>query len=259
MDVPESYYLSEEKTQQLLKNIDLSKYRVPENEIGVLGCIDPSGYRQINEVLDPGGISTTLRTFQGGGLQPKILIPRYIGHLPSPAGVNSTLRTGGSGSTSAKHNYEHIAIPCITPDMVNMGQNGRRFKEPNDPMFTLTAGGRHGILIPIREATAQGFADATAYDSVNLALPNSKTRRGRVGKQIANTLDTGCQQGVVIPFDRFTWRIRRLTPRECWRLQAFPDWAFDRAKAAGVSNSQLYKQAGNSVTASVVEVIAMTF
>ncbi|MBC1651297.1 hypothetical protein HCJ13_13960 [Listeria booriae] len=213
MDVPESYYLSEEKTQQLLKNIDLSKYRVPENEIGVLGCIDPSGYRQINEVLDPGGISTTLRTFQGGGLQPKILIPRYIGHLPSPAGVNNTL----------------------------------------------TAGGRHGILIPIREATAQGFADATAYDSVNLALPNSKTRRGRVGKQIANTLDTGCQQGVVIPFDRFTWRIRRLTPRECWRLQAFPDWAFDRAKAAGVSNSQLYKQAGNSVTASVVEVIAMTF
>ncbi|MDR3163326.1 MAG: DNA cytosine methyltransferase [Helicobacteraceae bacterium] len=51
-------------------------------------------------------------------------------------------------------------------------------------------------------------------------------------------------------------RIRRLTPLECWRLQGFPDWAFDRARAAGVSDSQLYKQAGNSVTVPVIEAIA---
>ncbi|CWU41480.1 TPA: DNA cytosine methyltransferase [Listeria monocytogenes] len=51
------------------------------------------------------------------------------------------------------------------------------------------------------------------------------------------------------------FRIRKLTPRECWRLQGFPDWAFDRASEVN-SNSQLYKQAGNSVTVNVIEAIA---
>ncbi|QBJ03955.1 methyltransferase [Lactobacillus phage SAC12B] len=51
-------------------------------------------------------------------------------------------------------------------------------------------------------------------------------------------------------------RIRKLTPHECWRLQGFPDWAFDRAKQAGLSDSQLYKQAGNSVTVPVITAIA---
>lgn len=48
---------------------------------------------------------------------------------------------------------------------------------------------------------------------------------------------------------------RKLTPRECFRLQGFPDWAFDRAKEAGISDSQLYKQAGNSVTVNVIREI----
>ena len=51
------------------------------------------------------------------------------------------------------------------------------------------------------------------------------------------------------------FRIRKLTPRECWRLQGFPDWAFDKAQEVN-SNSQLYKQAGNSVTVSVIAAIA---
>lgn len=51
-------------------------------------------------------------------------------------------------------------------------------------------------------------------------------------------------------------RVRKLTPLECWRLQGFPDWAFERAKQAGISNSQLYKQAGNSVTVPVIRLIA---
>lgn len=50
-------------------------------------------------------------------------------------------------------------------------------------------------------------------------------------------------------------RVRKLTPRECWRLQGFPDWAFDKAQEVN-SNSQLYKQAGNSVTVNVIEAIA---
>lgn len=105
--------------------------------------------------------------------------------------------------------------------------------------------------IRVREATKQGYAEASVGDSVNLSHPNSKTRRGRVGEGIANTLVTGDSQGVVMP----NFRIRKLTPRECWRLQGFPDWAFDKAQEVN-SNSQLYKQAGNSVTVNVIKEIA---
>lgn len=48
------------------------------------------------------------------------------------------------------------------------------------------------------------------------------------------------------------YRIRKLTERECWRLMDFPDWAIDRAKESGVSKSQLYKQAGNSICVGVL-------
>ena len=106
-------------------------------------------------------------------------------------------------------------------------------------------------VIRIKEATKQGYAEATIGDSVNISHPNSKTRRGRVGKQIANTLLTGEEQCVVMN----DVRIRKLTPKECWRLQGFPDWAFEKAEKVN-SNSQLYKQAGNSVTVNVIAAIA---
>ena len=188
---------------------------------------------------------------------------------------------------------KQVAIPVLTPDRLEKRQNGRRFKTDGEPMFTLTAQDRHGVVvgneikkfgtiepnfnqsgvvyetdgisptirayqggglepkIRVKEATSQGYAEAEIGDSVNLSHPNSKTRRGRVGKQIANTLLTGESQGVIEP----DFRIRKLTPRECWRLQGFPDWAFDKAQEVN-SNSQLYKQAGNSVTVNVISAIA---
>lgn len=106
-------------------------------------------------------------------------------------------------------------------------------------------------VIHVKEATKKGYAVATVGDSVNLSHPNSKTRRGRVGKQIANTFLTGTEQAVISE----DLRVRKLTPRECWRLQGFPDYAFDRAQKVN-SDSQLYKQAGNSVTVNVIEAIA---
>ncbi|MCY7080107.1 DNA cytosine methyltransferase [Streptococcus oralis] len=152
-------------------------------------------------------------------------------------------------STTTQKDPLKIAIPVLTPERLEKRQNGRRLKTNGEPMFTLTAQDRHGILI--KEATSKGYAEAEIGDSVNLSHPNSKTRRGRVGKQIANTLLTGESQGVVEP----NFRIRKLTPRECWRLQGFPDWAFDKAQEVN-SNSQLYKQAGNSVTVNVIAAIA---
>ena len=119
------------------------------------------------------------------------------------------------------------------------------------PTLRAYQGGNLEPKIRVKEATKQGYAEAVVGDSINLSHPNSKTRRVRVGKQIANTLLTGESQGVVEP----DFRIRKLTPRECWRLQGFPDWAFDKAQEVN-SNSQLYKQAGNSVTVNVIAAIA---
>lgn len=186
--------------------------------------------------------------------EPKIKI---VGNTKNPNGTSQgtgsvVYDSNGLVGTLCARDYKEpkqVAIPVLTPDRVNKRQNGRRLKKNGEPMFTLTAQDRHGILI--KEATKKGYAEATVGDSVNLSHPNSKTRRGRVGNQIANTLLTGESQGVVEP----DFRIRKLTPKECWRLQGFPDWAFDKAQEVN-SNSQLYKQAGNSVTVNVIAAIA---
>lgn len=141
-----------------------------------------------------------------------------------------------------------VAIPVMTPDRANKKQNGRRFKDNGEEMYTLTGQGVHGVMI--KEATKKGYAVAEPGDSINLEQPNSKTRRGRVGKGVAQTLTTGCQQGTLDGM-----RIRRLTPRECFRLQGWDDKYFEQAAMVN-SDSQLYKQAGNGVTVSVIQAIA---
>lgn len=149
------------------------------------------------------------------------------------------------------------------------------------PTLNTMQGGDRQPKVAIKEATKKGYAEAMEGDSVNTSFPNSKTRRGRVGKQVAQTLQAGeVNQGVVIDdtqnFDGTrvykevaptlrsgrhglktvdNLRIRKLTPLECWRLQGFTDEQFYKAKNSGVSNSQLYKQAGNAVTVNVVDAI----
>ncbi len=104
-------------------------------------------------------------------------------------------------------------------------------------------------MYKVKQATKKGYDTAMEGDSINLEQPNSKTRRGRVGKQMANTLNTGCNQAVIQ-----NYRIRRLTPLECWRLMGFKDEQFNKA-ATVCSNSQLYKQAGNSIVVDVIQAI----
>lgn len=203
-----------------------------------------------NRFYDVSGISPCLNTMQGGDREPKIAI---VGNInPSGNGMNGQVYSSNGLSptlTTNKGEGTKIVVPVLTPDRFEKRQNGRRFKEDGEEMFTLTAQDRHGVLV--REATSKGYAEALPGDSVNISHPNSETRRGRVGKGIANTLLTGEEQAVVTE----NYRIRKLTPRECWRLQGFPDWAFDRAKQVN-SDSQLYKQAGNSVTVPVIAAIA---
>ena len=109
---------------------------------------------------------------------------------------------------------------------------------------------RSGVLL-IKEATKKGYKEAQPGDTVNLGYAGSNTRRGRVGRDIAHTLETSCIQGIV----ENGGRIRRLMPRECLRLQGFEEWQIDRILAIQ-SDAQAYKQAGNSVTVNVIEAIA---
>lgn len=118
------------------------------------------------------------------------------------------------------------------------------------PTLDTMQGGYRQPCVIVPEATKKGYAEAVPGDSINLEQPNSKTRRGRVGKGVAQTLTCSCNQAVVEPLE---FRIRKLTPRECWRLMGFKDEYFDRVHA--VSNTQLYKQAGNSIVVDVLRAI----
>ncbi len=148
-----------------------------------------------------------------------------------PAGVARTLKAeaGGVGAKTGLY-----AVPVLTPDRAEKRQNDRRFKEPGEPMFTLTAQDRHGVAVSYGKLIPRDIT-MTIDANYHKGFDN---RGGR----------TGVLEGGV--------RIRRLTPLECFRLQGFPDKHFYNAKAAGVSDSQLYKQAGNAVTVNVVYEIA---
>lgn len=217
-----------------------------ETDCELVGLLDLPGKEQLNRVYSPEGLSPTLTTMQGGRQEPKIVIQKTHGatttikynetgtlqaarldkipNVMMPTDIAKTVRSSGRSSFDGKHTHDVVAV--LTPDREEKRQNGRRMKEPGEPMFTLTAQDKHGV-----------------YDG---------------------------------------YRIRKLTPKECWRLQGFPDWAFDLAKyykleeadqiikqqkhkgrniphntrIERMSDSQLYKQAGNSVTVNVIYEIA---
>ena len=137
------------------------------------------------------------------------------------------------------------------------GQQGKRIYSPEGVSCTLTAqaggsGGTTGLYpvgLPIKEATRAGYKMAYPGDSVSLAYAAQNTHRGRVGRSIAHTVTTQGTQGVLEG-----QRIRRLTPRECFRLQGWTDDRIDPILHLH-SDHQLYKQAGNGVTVPVVEAI----
>lgn len=134
-----------------------------------------------------------------------------------------------------KNDCEDIVLPTITT-RITADSNGSYVRQ------------RQEYKIP--EATKLGYAIAREGDSINLSVPNSKTRRGRVGGGIAQTLDTGMQQHTIK-----NARIRRLTPTECERLMGLPDGWTAEGTEGKISDSQRYKLCGNGVVVNVVEEI----
>ena len=140
-----------------------------------------------------------------------------------------------------------------------IGDNHRAFDGTTDRANTCTLTARYTAigtgsyineLYKVSSATKSGYEEARSGDSINLSVPTSKTRRGRVGKGVAQTLDTQCNQAVV------SNKIRRLTPIECERLQGFPDNWTKFGTQGEISDSQRYKMCGNAVTVDVVKAVA---
>ncbi|EMW5849242.1 DNA (cytosine-5-)-methyltransferase [Enterococcus faecalis] len=166
---------------------------------------------------------------------------------PSAKGMNGNVYSSEAVSPTITCNHgegSKIAIPILAPNKKKARQNGRRCKENDEEMFTLTAQDRHGIIVEgnldggyrsassvvstdgisptlttmggggqepkilVREATKKGYTQANPGDSINFSFPNSTKRRGRVGRQHAHTLLTGEQQAVVME----DFQIRKLTP-----------------------------------------------
>lgn len=185
------------------------------------------GGMQSYRVYDPSGIATTL-VGEGGGL-----------------GAKTGLYLIDQSLTEPKLTEE---ARCITA-RYTAGATKRTVMNSGvlevQPIFT------QGIKV--RNGTKQGYQLAEVGDSVDLSYPSSLTRRARVGRGIAHNLSCSCQMGAVVWNGRVV-KIRKLTPKECFRLQGFSDDLFEKAKAVN-SDAQLYKQAGNGVTVPVVYAI----
>lgn len=248
-----------------------------ENSIQIIGY--RNGYKRNTQVFAQDGITEALNhtalpcfidlCYQGSQMTDtaRCLKARYYKGVANHAGQDSGIAIkvigevnssqdgkvlGIDGITkchSAGHNNNpKIALPVLTPDRAEKRQNGRRFKDDGEPMFTLTSQDRHGVAI----------------DPLGV-LRNVRTEHG---KEVVNTLDTSCNQGIFVKFSDelivyAVWyekyqcyiAIRKLTPKECFRLQGWSDDYFEKAQFVN-SDSQLYKQAGNGVTVTVVEAMA---
>ncbi|MED2615445.1 DNA (cytosine-5-)-methyltransferase [Bacillus toyonensis] len=236
----------------------------------MIGHVDIKGHDAIKRVYSVEGVSPTLTTMGGGHREPKILEDsRYIGTLADHErfkdvygvldvdGQCTTLTTMQGGGREPKVAVKSIGNVNPSGD----GMNGQVYDSKGlSPTLTTNKGEgtkitvsevRPVLSVAIREATKQGYTIAEVGDSINVQFPNSKTRRGRVGKGVAQTLETSCNQATLTP----SYRIRKLTPKECFRLQGFADYKFDKLVGTSISNSQLYKMAGNAVTVNVIEAI----
>ena len=185
------------------------------------------GGMQSYRVYDPSGIATTL-VGEGGGV-----------------GAKTGLYLIDQSLTEPKLTEE---ARCIT---ARYTAGATKRTAMNSGVLEVQPISSQGIKV--RNGTKQGYQLAEIGDSVDLSYPSSLTRRARVGRGIAHNLSCSCQMGAVVWKGRVV-KIRRLTPKECFRLQGFSDDLFEKAKAVN-SDAQLYKQAGNGVTVPVVYAI----
>lgn len=248
-NVDEKFYISEDKVQRFLTNLNNEdallydacqvkregKSREYNDFCPTLTARDYKDPRLVNDnVVKQIG---TISKCEGNWKNPQ------VGRIYSTDGCSPTLNTCGGGS----HEPKIVQLGNVNPS--GKGMNGNVFDE-NGLAPTLTTNKGEGNKIAIRQATKKGYIECELGGVADLSYPESKIRRGRVQEngQICPTI-TATETGVCRIESPI--RIRKLTPKECFRLMGFSDENFEAAEKM-VSNSQLYKQAGNSIVVDVL-------
>ena len=191
------------------------------------------------------------------------LDPRCAGKILPVFGTDAKALVQIVHGRLGKRVYDSAGIACtqdtsrqsglyfvdLTKGNPKITANARCLHTRQDGSITNFKGQNSGVLY-IKEATKKGYKEAHEGDSIDLGFAGSNTRRGRVFAGVAHTVDTANTHGIVLRGGR----VRRLMPRECFRLQGFSEDQIDNILAIN-SDAQAYKQAGNSVTVPVIEAI----
>lgn len=244
-------------------------------DVNVIGSFE-SKFESTNRIYDVGGCSPTLSTMQCGNQEPKILeekIPCKLnkmpeGHLDSldnakicdiyaPAASTVTSRYY-KGIGAHKDNMCIVAMRGRNPD----NPSDRTAGSPTEQRLEANTQGTSNCLtsvqkdnmVLVKQATKQGYAECEIGGVADLSFPDSDTRRGRV-QECGNICPTIMAQNQELCRIETQYRIRKLTPRECGRLMGVSDEDIDKMAAVN-SNTQLYKQFGNSI---VVDVMCAMF
>ena len=205
-------------------------YKVAVKQVGnIIESTSFGGNPQRGRIYSANGLSPTLNTAQGGGLEPKVLIER-----PQRASQTKVLlgkyKRNEYGKAIRKA-YESGKIKVHRKDL-------KKFSlEKSDVSNTLTTVQNDNLIGMVKTHKIKIDSRRFKENGKPTFLVNVDDRNGVMLKN-----------GDVVA-------IRKLTPRECWRLQGFSDEQFEKAKKAGISDTQLYKQAGNAVTVDVIEQI----
>lgn len=234
-----------------------------------------NGYRRNTQVFGSDGITEALDTGQGGGRGHHVALPCFIDLSYKKTELTNKARClqarYNKGIANHKAEVSGVAIPVLTPDRTEKRQNGRRFKENGEPMFTLTSQDRHGVATSLNPlgglytGVSKEFYRGI-YEGCFRCLKASTHDSGVALK--LNVLNINSNKGIFVRvsdelivyavwYEKYQCyiAIRKLTPKECFRLQGWSDDYFEKAQFVN-SDSQLYKQAGNGVTVTVIETIA---
>lgn len=245
--VDEKYYISKDKIEKFLKNFN---YDFSKNQLGSI----ENNNSQTNRVYNIDKESPTLNTCSGGNHQPKVLLgvdktfnnPKIIDE------ANCLCARYDCGFT--KRVSEGTAVLESIPILVS--KKGEKFDKKINEANTLLARDYKGFgnqtmnaVIQIPQATKKGYIECEQNGVADLSYPTSTTRRGRV-QENGNISPTLTASETNICKIESLIRIRKLTPKEYFRLMGFSDNDFEKAEKT-VSNSQLYKQAGNSIVVDV--------
>ncbi len=229
--------------------------RLEENKQGI--CNSLTTVQKDNMLIEKGNfVSRKYKEF----IDKKGYIPEMFGvyntrEIKDIAPTLTTQCASASGS-SAVLKMETKDITLLAPDnwshKAGDGVVTRKRRETEIcPALQASSGQTQQSYLKIKSATKQGYQLASEGDYVNITYPNSNTKRGRVGKDVAQTITTGDGSAVVTE----NVRIRKLTPRECLRLMGWKDKEIDKIQNANISATQQYRQAGNGIVVTVLMAI----